>query len=94
MNNSSDLTLNIKEIKNNLNIDNMRLIVDSLGYEVRGNNSFKIRDENTPSAMIYADGGISDFGTNEHMDIFDLVSRKTGLGFVDSVKYVNSFIGG
>lgn len=50
------------------------LFLQSRGYEVDKNFKFKIRkDERTPSASIYKDGKIHDFGTGWHGDIVDFM---------------------
>lgn len=86
-----DYALDVQDIKQELNMEIMTDIIDSLGYEVVGN-KFRLReDERTPSATIYKDGGIYDFGSGG-ISIFDLVMMKKAIDFRESLQYVSKFI--
>ena len=69
--------MNIKAIRNNikqsLDRDKVRAMLQQLGYEVDNNYMFKLRQERTPSASIRRDGYIKDFGSGWGGDIVALI---------------------
>lgn len=68
------------------------LFLQSRGYEVDKNFKFKIRkDERTPSASIYKDGKIHDFGTGWHGDIVDFMVAFENLGKREAFAIAKSF---
>lgn len=53
----------------------------SLGYEINRSWQFKLRDEQTPSAKINADGRVHDFGSGFHGDLIDVLQEYHNMDF-------------
>lgn len=83
--------VNVAEIKEQLDLEIMIEIVDSLGIEVTSRGKCSIREERSPSTQLYADGGVHDFG-GDSTDIFGLIMDKTGISFRDSIDYVCQYL--
>ena len=62
-----------KQIKQSMDRDKVKAILEYLGYEVDRNYTFKLREERTPSASIRRDGYIKDFGSGWGGDIVALI---------------------
>jgi len=82
---------NVKEIKKILTINHLKLIFEDLGYETR-RNKVKLRDERTPSGVMYNNGKIVDYGSGYKDDIFGFLLTNYGMTFKDSVPYINKYI--
>lgn len=82
---------NIKEIKELLTIKHLSYILEDLGYETRGN-KVKLRDERTPSGVMYNNGKIVDYGSGYKDDIFGFLLTKYGMTFKDSVPYIRNYL--
>ena len=62
------------QIKESLDRDKVRAMLEALGYKVNRNYMFRLRaDDNTPSASIRRDGYIKDFGSGWGGDIVALI---------------------
>jgi len=81
----------VKEIKKILTINHLKLIFEDLGYETR-RNKVKLRDERTPSGVMYNNGKIVDYGSGYKDDIFGFLLTNYGMTFKDSVPYINKYI--
>jgi len=57
------------QIKQSLDRDKVKALLEALGYEINRDYKFKIRQERTPSASIRKDGYIKDFGSGWGGDI-------------------------
>lgn len=87
-------TINIKDIKNYLDIEDIFGILVELGYDVdTRRKSFKMREEErTHSAKVYPSGYIYDYGSGWRGDILDVIQDRLGINFMASVEYVKSYI--
>jgi len=84
----------LEMMKEQLTFEIVVEILESVGYEVKGN-KFKLREEeNTSSATInYKSLYIVDFGDRDiGGDIFDILTKHQDMSFKDAMKYVNGFI--
>ncbi len=62
------------QIKESLDRDKVRAMLEALGYRVNRNYMFRLRpDDRTPSASIRRDGYIKDFGSGWGGDIVALI---------------------
>ena len=81
------------ELKQSLNREKVADILSFIGYEVRRDFKFAIRDEKTPSASINNDGYIKDFGSGWGGDIIALLHEHHGQTLKDATLYVASCLG-
>jgi DNA primase len=63
------------------------------GYKVTSNWKLKLRDEQTPSAIINKDGRVHDFGDGFHGDIYDILKVYHQLSFIEAKKEINRILG-
>jgi hypothetical protein len=85
---------NIHDIKEQLDIETIREILESLGVDFNSAGKCKLRhEENTHSAKIYPSGYIKDFGCNEISgDIFHVLMKLENMSFGDAIRYVKGFV--
>ena len=88
-----DLKVLRLELKQSLNREKVADILSFIGYEVRRDFKFAIRDEKTPSASINNDGYIKDFGSGWGGDIIALLHEHHGQTLKDATLYVASCLG-
>ena len=82
------------DIKSVLDRENTANILSFIGYEVRRDFKFKLREgEKTPSASIRKDGLIKDFGSGWSGDIVALMHEHRGMNLKDATEYVASCLG-
>lgn len=81
----------ITEVKEQLDYETTRLILEDLGYEFRGN-KFMLRDERSPSTILNESGFIKDFGGDFKGDIFDILYEYHDMNFGKSLDYVKNYI--
>ena len=85
---------NISDIKSQLNRDDVSSILTSFGYEVSTRDyKFRLRDENTASAIINQDGTIHDFGADYHGDVLDVLQQFQNLSFTEALETLKGYIG-
>lgn len=65
----------------------------SLGYEINRSWQFKLRDEQTPSAKINADGRVHDFGSGFHGDLIDVLQEYHNMDFKIAKDEANRLLG-
>jgi hypothetical protein len=88
------MQLNISDIKSQLNRDDVSSILTSFGYEVSTRDyKFRLRDENTASAIINQDGTIHDYGADYHGDILDTLQQFQNLSFSEALETLKGYIG-
>jgi hypothetical protein len=69
-------------------------IFDSFGYKKRGR-FYSLRvDDRTPSAKVYPNGFIVDYGDNFKGDILDFLYKYHDMSFKDSITFVKKFMKG
>ncbi len=75
--------------------ENMASALMSLGYEISRNWQFTLRDgERTPSAKIYEDGGVYDFGSGWNGDLISVLQEYKGFKrFVDAKDEAERLLG-
>jgi hypothetical protein len=85
-------TTDLKELKETLDRDIVKMILMDLGSEFTGN-KFKLRDDDrTPSAIVMDSGYIIDFGDrSQDGDIFDILHRKHDMNFNVSISFVKKY---
>ena len=82
------------EIKSATDRDKTVQLLSFIGYEIRRDFKFKIReDEKTPSASIDRDGNIKDFGSGWYGDVVALLHEHHGQSLKDATIYVASCLG-
>ena len=81
------------ELKQSLDREKVTDILSFIGYEVRRDFKFAIRDEKTPSASINNDGYIKDFGSGWGGDIIALLHEHHGQTLKDATLYIASCLG-
>jgi len=82
----------IKSTKERVDFEVTKDVLTDLGYEFRGN-KFRLREEDrTPSAMVYSNGYIIDYGGDFKGDIFDVLYQYHDMNFKKSLNFVNSYI--
>lgn len=82
------------QIKESLDRDKVRAMLEALGYRVNRNYMFRLRpDDSTPSASIRRDGYIKDFGSGWGGDIVALLHEQRGVPLVDATKWVAECLG-
>ncbi len=81
------------QLKQSLDREKVADILSFIGYEVRRDFKFAIRDEKTPSASINNDGYIKDFGSGWGGDIIALLHEHHGQTLKDATLYVASCLG-
>ena len=81
------------QIKQSLDRDKVRAMLEQLGYEVDNNYMFKLRQERTPSASIRRDGYIKDFGSGWGGDIVALLHEHRGVSLFEATKWVAECLG-
>ena len=81
----------LEDVKSMLSKEIVIDILESMGYEVDGN-KFSVRDENTKSVKVYDDGGMFDFGSSKHYDIFAVLTEYQDMSFKQALNYVRNFI--
>ena len=88
-------TINVQDIKNYVEKEDVLEILDELGYDVNFRlGKFKLReDERTHSAKVYQNGYIYDYGSGWKGDILDIIQDRLGIGFRDSISYLQNYIG-
>lgn len=89
--------INFKKLKKHFTKYVLKAYLEFLGFEIDPYTmKFKIRDENTPSAVIY-DSLIIDFGAGidsfEKGDIFTFLIKVYGLSFVEALKHIKASFG-
>jgi len=88
-----DLKVLRLELKQSLDKEKVADILSFIGYEVRRDFKFAIRDEKTPSASINNDGYIKDFGSGWGGDIVALLHEHHGQTLKDATFYIASCLG-
>lgn len=84
----------IKEIKLQLDQQEVIRILSYIGYEFNRTGKFRLRqDENTASASVGKDGNIKDFGSGWYGDVIAVLKEFHGLSTVDSTAYVADCLG-
>jgi len=85
----------IKKLKNHIDRDDVVSILENLGYEFNKNKKFRLREEATPSAVVYKNGRIKDFGddTFKSGDIFDVLTHYHNMSKKEAVLYISNYIG-
>ena len=82
------------EIKSALDREKTAELLSFIGYEVRRDFKFKLReDEKTPSASIDKNGNIKDFGSGWYGDIIALLHEHHGQTLKDASIYIASCLG-
>jgi hypothetical protein len=82
------------EIKSALDRDKTSMFLSYLGYEVRRDYKFKLREEErTPSASIDRNGNIKDFGSGWYGDVIALLHEHHGQTLKDATLYVADCLG-
>ena len=81
------------QIKQSMDRDKVKAILEYLGYEVYRNYTFKLREERTPSASIRRDGYIKDFGSGWGGDIVALLHEYHATPLPEATKWVAQCLG-
>jgi len=82
------------EIKSATDREKTAELLTFIGYEVRRDFKFKLReDEKTPSASINKDGNIKDFGSGWYGDIIALLHEHHGQTLKDASIYIADCLG-
>ncbi|WP_415405881.1 hypothetical protein ACLHDG_08940 [Sulfurovum sp. CS9] len=82
------------EIKSALDREKTAELLSFIGYEIRRDFKFKLReDERTPSASIDSNGNIKDFGSGWYGDIIALLHEHQGQTLKDATIYIASCLG-
>ena len=90
----TNLLVLIKEIKTQLNQQEVIRILSYIGYEFNRTGKFKLRpDESTASASVDKDGNIKDFGSGWYGDVISVLKEFHGLSIIDATTYVADCIG-
>ena len=83
-----------RQIKENLDRDKVRTMLEAFGYSVNRNYMFRLRpDDNTPSASIRRDGYIKDFGSGWGGDIVALIHEYHGTPLKEATLWVAESLG-
>ncbi len=81
-------------IKDSMDREKAADVLSFIGYEVRRDFKFKLReDEKTPSASIDRNGNIKDFGSGWYGDIIALLHEHHGQSLKDATIYIASCLG-
>ncbi len=82
------------QIKESLDRDKVRAMLEALGYRVNRNYMFRLRpDDSTPSASIRRDGYIKDFGSGWGGDIVALIHEYHGSPLKEATLWVAECLG-
>ena len=82
------------EIKSASDRETIAHLLSFIGYEIRRDFKFKLREEeNTPSASIDKNGNIKDFGSGWYGDIVALLHEHHGQTLKDATIYIASCLG-
>jgi len=68
-------------------------VLISKGYKVTSNWKLKLRDEQTPSAILNQDGRVHDYGDGFHGDIYDILSTYHQMPFMEAKIEVSRVLG-
>ncbi len=84
----------IKEVKLQLNQEEVIRILSYIGYEFNRTGKFRLRfTENTASASVDRNGNIKDFGSGWYGDVISVLKEFHGLSTVDATVYVADCLG-
>ena len=67
-------------------------VLESIGIDVVGNKCKLREEERTHSVKIYNDGGLYDYGSGKHYDVFAVLIEFGNMDFRSSINYVRKFI--
>ncbi|WP_281951397.1 hypothetical protein [Nitrosophilus kaiyonis] len=81
------------QIKQSVNRDMTKTLLEYLGYKISSNYMFKIRDERTPSASIRTDGYIKDFGSGWGGDIVAFIHEHHNTPLKEATLWVAQCLG-
>ena len=83
-----------RQIKESLDRDKVRAMLEHLGYTVNRNYMFRLRpDDGTPSASIRRDGYIKDFGSGWGGDIVALIHEYHNVPLKEATGWVAECLG-
>ncbi|WP_281951891.1 hypothetical protein [Nitrosophilus kaiyonis] len=89
--------MNLKDIRNqikqSLDREKVRAMLEALGYEINRDYKFKIRDERTPSTSIRRDGYIKDFGSGWGGDIVAFIHEHHNTPLKEATLWVAECLG-
>lgn len=68
-------------------------LLSYIGYQVNRSNKFCLRDENTPSVSIRADGYIKDFGSGWGGDFISVLCEYKNMTFVEAMIWTADALG-
>ena len=84
----------IKEVKLQLNQEEVIRILSYIGYEFNRSGKFKLRtSESTASASVDRKGNIKDFGSGWYGDVISVLKEFHNLSTVNATKYVADCLG-
>lgn len=84
--------LDIKAVKEKLNNEIIRDILNANGFEVDRNFKLKLRSERTPSTSISMNGLIKDFGSDFSGDVFEVLMQFRNKTFPEAVEIVKNYV--
>ena len=83
-----------RQIKESLDRDKVRAMLEHLGYTVNRNYMFRLRpDDSTPSASIRRDGYIKDFGDGWGGDIVAFLHERRNIELKEATIWVARCLG-
>ncbi|MEA1973190.1 MAG: CHC2 zinc finger domain-containing protein [Candidatus Cloacimonadota bacterium] len=68
-------------------------LLSYIGYQVDRNNKFCLREENTPSVSIRADGYIKDFGSGWGGDFISVLCEFKNMTFIEAILWTADALG-
>lgn len=83
----------VEVIKEQLDRETVRDILESIGIEFDSTGKCKIReDEATHSCKVFEDGGLYDYGSSDKIDVFSVLMDKQEMTFSQALRYVQQYI--
>ncbi|WP_292660240.1 hypothetical protein [Nitratifractor sp.] len=84
--------IRFEAIKERLDGETVERMLEELGYRIRTHKT-ALREERTPSTVIYPDGHLHDFGAGKSYDIFDILTEFHGLSLPEAKGLVKNRLG-